>query len=123
MATDTIRATEETGRAGRAKVYKNFIDGEWVEPSTGEYFENLNPADTRDVVGIFPKSGKADVEAAVDAAKRAFERWRLVPAPRRAEILYTASQMLTERKEDYAARLKHSPDFADMFCQLFAFNG
>jgi len=102
MATDTIRATEETGRAARAKVYKNFIDGEWVEPSTGEYFENLNPADTRDVVGIFPKSGKADVEAAVDAAKRAFERWRLVPAPRRAEILYTASQMLTERKEDYA---------------------
>jgi aldehyde dehydrogenase (NAD+) len=102
MATDTIRATEETGRVGRARVYKNFIDGEWVEPSTGEYFENLNPADTRDIVGLFPKSGKPDVEAAVDAAKRAFEKWRLVPAPRRAEILYAASQMLMERKEDYA---------------------
>src|SRR5581483_2743816 len=102
MATDTIRATEETGRAGRARVYKNFIDGEWVEPSTGENFENLNPADTRDLVAIFQKSGKADVEAAVDAAKRAFERWRLVPAPRRAEIVFRAAEMLAERKEEYS---------------------
>ncbi|MEI4469662.1 aldehyde dehydrogenase family protein, partial [Klebsiella pneumoniae] len=69
----------------KSKVYKNFIDGEWVESSTGETFENRNPADTRDVVGIFQKSGKADVDAAVEAAKRAFTKWRLVPAPRRAE--------------------------------------
>jgi aldehyde dehydrogenase (NAD+) len=102
MATDTLRATSETGRAARAKVYKNFIDGEWVEASTGDTFENLNPADTRDLVGIFQKSGKADVDAAVDAAKRAFAKWRLVPAPRRAEILYRAAQILLDRKEDYA---------------------
>src|SRR5512146_1864707 len=85
-----------------AKIYKNLIDGEWVEATTGETFENINPADTRDVVGIFQKSGKADVEAAVEAAKRAYAKWRLVPAPRRAEILYRASQMLEERKEDFA---------------------
>jgi aldehyde dehydrogenase (NAD+) len=102
MATETIRPTEEIGRVAKARVYKNFIDGEWVEPSTGEYFENVNPADTRDIVGIFPKSGKEDVDRAVEAANRAFEKWRLVPAPRRAEILYRTSQMLTERKEDYA---------------------
>jgi aldehyde dehydrogenase (NAD+) len=94
--------TEAISRTATAKIYKNLIDGEWVEASTGETFENLNPADTRDVVGIFQKSGAADVAAAVDAAKRAFERWRLVPAPRRAEILYRAAQMLMERKEDYA---------------------
>ncbi len=42
--------------------FKNFIAGQWVEPSTGDYFQNVNPADTRDVIGKFPKSGAADVE-------------------------------------------------------------
>lgn len=101
MATEVISRTSGD-RTSTAKIYKNFIDGEWVEASTGETFENLNPADTRDVVGIFQKSGKADVDAAVDAASRAFKKWRLVPAPRRAEILYTAARILTERKEEYA---------------------
>src|SRR5437867_4958248 len=102
MATDTLTAPVIMGTASRPKIYRNFIDGEWVEASTGETFENRNPADTRDVVGIFQRSGKADVEAAVDAAKRAFQKWRLVPAPRRAEIVYRAAEMLIERKEDYA---------------------
>src|SRR6266566_2971542 len=102
MATDTLTAPVIMGPASRRKIYRNFIDGEWVEASTGETFENRNPADTRDVIGIFQRSGKADVEAAVDAAKRAFHKWRLVPAPRRAEIVYRAAEMLMERKEDYA---------------------
>ncbi|MCU1309759.1 MAG: Aldehyde dehydrogenase [Candidatus Angelobacter sp.] len=85
-----------------AKVYKNYIGGEWVESRTGKTFENLNPADTRDVVGIFQASGKEDVEDAVAAAKTAFEKWRLVPAPKRAEIIFRAGEILTERKEDYA---------------------
>src|SRR5271165_6995593 len=102
MATDVLTGPTILGSATRTKVYKNFIDGEWVESSTGETFENLNPADTRDVVGIFQKSGKADVDAAVEAATRAFQKWRLVPAPRRAEMVYRASEMLLERKEDCA---------------------
>src|SRR3954463_14093720 len=85
-----------------AKVYKNFIGGEWVESRTGRTFENLNPADTRDVVGIFQASGKEDVDDAVAAAKTAFEKWRLVPAPRRGEIIFRASEILSQRKEDYA---------------------
>src|SRR5881409_2860481 len=102
MATDTLTAPVIVGTATRTRVYKNFIDGEWVEASTGETFEDRNPADTREVVGIFQKSAKADVEAAVDAAKRAFHKWRLVPAPRRAEIVYRAAEMLIERKEEYS---------------------
>src|SRR3984957_10642080 len=101
MATDTL-ATPAAINYGGTKVFKNFIDGEWVESSTGETFENRNPADTRDLVGIFQKSAKADVDAAVDAAKRAFTRWRLVPAPRRAEIVFRAAEILIERKEDYS---------------------
>ena len=102
MSTGTVTDPSNLGTGSQTKVFKNFIDGEWVESSTGETFENLNPADTRDVVGIFQKSGKADVAAAVDAAARAFQKWRLVPAPRRAEIVYRAAEMLMERKEDYA---------------------
>jgi acyl-CoA reductase-like NAD-dependent aldehyde dehydrogenase len=102
MATDLLTGPTILGTATRTKVYKNFVDGEWVEASTGQTFENRNPADSRDVIGIFQRSGKADVEAAVGAAKQAFAKWRLIPAPRRAEVIYRAAEMLMERKEDYA---------------------
>src|SRR5437899_6143840 len=85
-----------------AKVYKDYIGGDCVESHTGQSLENLNPADTRDVVGIFQASGKQDVDDAVAAAKIAFEKWRLVPAPKRAEIIFRAGEILTERKEEYA---------------------
>jgi acyl-CoA reductase-like NAD-dependent aldehyde dehydrogenase len=102
MATTIASEPTNIGSAGRTKVYKNFIDGEWVDSLTGQTFENRNPADVRDVVGIFQRSGKADVDAAVESAKLAFRKWRLVPAPRRAEIVYKAAEMLIERKEDCA---------------------
>ena len=89
----------------KSKVYKNFINGEWVESSTGHTFENLNPADTREVVGIFQKSGKEDVDQAIEAASQAYKKWRLVPAPRRAEILYKASELLIQRKEQYSQEM------------------
>jgi len=85
-----------------AKVYKNLIGGEWTESRSGQTFENKNPANIKDVVGIFPRSNQDDVNEAVQAAGKAFERWRLTPAPRRGEIIYRAAQILQERKEDYA---------------------
>src|SRR6202522_1003399 len=102
MATDVLTGPSILGTATRTKVYKNFIEGEWVEASPEQTCEDRNPADTRDVVGIFQRSGKADVDAAIAAAKHAFARWRLIPAPRRAEIIYRAAEMLFERKEDFA---------------------
>src|SRR5438045_6334778 len=88
-----------------AQTYKNFIDGAWVASHSGKTFENLNPADTRDVIGVFQASDKRDVDDAVTAAKRAFEQWRLVPAPKRAEIIYRTAEMLTARKEEYARQM------------------
>ncbi|MBI2678559.1 MAG: aldehyde dehydrogenase family protein [Candidatus Koribacter versatilis] len=85
-----------------AKVFQNLIGGEWVDSRSGRTHENHNPADTRDVVGIFPHSDSRDVDDAVSAAKQAFAKWRLVPAPRRAEVLYRAARLLEERKEEYA---------------------
>jgi alpha-ketoglutaric semialdehyde dehydrogenase len=84
------------------KVYKNFVNGEWVESRSNIAFENRNPANTGELIGMFPASTEEDVKAAVDAAKEAFRTWRLVPAPKRAEILFRAAEMLVKRKEDLA---------------------
>ena len=85
-----------------SKAFQNFIGGEWVPSRSGKTFENQNPANVKDVIGTFPASSKEDVDAAVAAAKAAFEGWRLTPAPRRAEIIFRASHILEERKEQYA---------------------
>src|SRR5579872_1118529 len=85
-----------------AKIYKNLIGGEWVESRSGRTFENQNPANTKDVVGVFPRSNKDDAGDAIEAAKKAFERWRLTPAPRRGEIIFRCAQILEGRKEEYA---------------------
>jgi acyl-CoA reductase-like NAD-dependent aldehyde dehydrogenase len=82
--------------------YHNYIDGAWIGASSGELFENRNPANCDDLIGLFPKSNQRDVANAVDAARRAYGRWRLVPAPRRAEILFKAAQLFAERKEALA---------------------
>src|SRR5277367_2601755 len=84
------------------RVFRNFINGEWVESRSGKAYENRNPANTDELVGMFVSSTSEDVDAAVDAAKEAYKKWRLVPAPKRAEILFRAAEMLVQRKEDYS---------------------
>src|SRR5260221_7811048 len=79
--------------------YQNLIDGAWVPSASGNLFEDRNPADTDDVIGLFPQSVRADVDRAVAAASRAYAQWRLVPAPKRAEILFRAAQLIAQRKE------------------------
>ena len=85
-----------------AKTYGNLIGGKFVPAKSGKTFENLSPADTSDVVGVFASSDAADVDAAVQAAAKAYETWRLVPAPKRAEILYRTGELLVKRKEEFA---------------------
>jgi aldehyde dehydrogenase (NAD+) len=81
-----------------ATTYHNLIDGAWVPSVSGRLFENRNPARSDEVVGLFQQSTTADVEAAIDAAARAYRSWRLVPAPRRAELLFRAAQIVADRK-------------------------
>lgn len=85
--------------------YKNFIDGEWVASVTSKVFQNINPADTSDVVGEFQDSNAEDIDCAVAAALKAYPVWRLTPAPKRGEILYRAAQLLLERKEELARQM------------------
>jgi aldehyde dehydrogenase (NAD+) len=82
-----------------SELYKNFINGKWVESKSGATFESRNPA-TGDVLGVCARSGAADVEAAVEAAVNAFDLWRKTPAPRRAEILFRAAEIMAHRKEE-----------------------
>jgi aldehyde dehydrogenase (NAD+) len=89
----------------QARLYKNWIGGKWVPAKTGKTFLNLNPADADDVVGEFQSSGKEDVADAVCAAREAYKSWRLVPAPKRAEILYRAGEVLLKKKEEFARQM------------------
>jgi len=84
------------------KTFRNFIAGSWVEPSTGEYFDNVNPADTTDVVGRFPLSAQEDVDRAVASARRGFERWKRTPAPERGDVLRRVGDIMVARKEELA---------------------
>jgi alpha-ketoglutaric semialdehyde dehydrogenase len=81
------------------KSFQNYIGGEWVDSASGETFESTSPA-TGDSIGVFPKSNAEDVDRAVAAARAAFEEWRLVPAPKRGEILYRFANLLIEEKDD-----------------------
>ena len=81
---------------------QNYIGGKWVPAASGATFEDRNPADNDDLVGFFPLSDQRDVEAAVAAAKKAFPGWKNTPAPRRAEVLYAAGEILKRDKEKLA---------------------
>lgn len=82
--------------------FQNYINGQWVDAQSGETFESRNPARQSDLVGRFPLSGPDDVAAAVAAAEEAFQTWRLVPAPKRGEILKRVGDLLAERKNEIA---------------------
>ncbi|HET6370477.1 MAG TPA: aldehyde dehydrogenase family protein [Nitrospiria bacterium] len=83
-----------------AEKVKNLINGKWVDCAAKKNFKSINPANVKEVIGLVPESGGADVERAVAAARSAFRGWSLTPAPRRGEILYRAAEMLVRRKKE-----------------------
>ena len=84
--------------------YRLFINGEWTGSSTGETFEDINPA-TLELIGRFQKASENDVQRAVESAEEAFDSWSGTPAPQRAKILFKAARILEERKEELARLL------------------
>jgi aldehyde dehydrogenase (NAD+) len=78
--------------------FSNFIGGNWVPPCSGAYFENRNPANPDDLIGLFPDSGAEDVAAAVASAKQGFTQWSRTPAPARGDVLRRVGDLLLERK-------------------------
>src|ERR1700753_1296569 len=84
------------------KIYKNLVGGKWVSSESGKTFLNHNPANVDDVVGEFQASGQADVDRAVQTARAAYRQWRLVPAPKRGEMLYRNGVLLLQRQKELA---------------------
>ncbi|MBI2796852.1 MAG: aldehyde dehydrogenase family protein [Gemmatimonadetes bacterium] len=82
--------------------FRNHIAGTWVAPRAGKYFDNVNPADTTDIIGRFPASDGDDVEAAVASAQRGFELWKRTPAPARGDVLRRVGDLMLARKEEIA---------------------
>src|SRR4051812_13572769 len=95
------KKSRATGKKTGTESYRNFIGGKWVPSRSGDWIENRNPADTRDIIGRFPASSESDVDAAIAAAADAFDGWRQTPAPRRAEILFRVGEILMRDKERY----------------------
>ncbi len=83
-------------------VFQNFIAGAWVPAASGRTRPNVNPADTRDVIGEFPVSDATDVAAAVASARRGFDQWRRTPAPARGDVLRRVGDLLSARKAEIA---------------------
>jgi aldehyde dehydrogenase (NAD+) len=100
--TKTAGSPATAERGAGVRTWGNYIAGRWEPAASGRTFENRNPANQDEVVGVFASSGPEDVERAVAAARDAFPRWRAVPAPRRGEVLYRAAEILVRRKEQFS---------------------
>lgn len=87
------------------EVYRNFVGGEWVESTSANRVDNVNPADTDDRLGVVRLSTREEARRAVEAAAGAARAWRATPAPARGRIVARAARLLEERKEELAALL------------------
>jgi len=87
------------------ETFKNFIGGQWVNARSGATFENRNPADTDEVVGLFAKSDRDDTREAIAAAAAAQPAWASMPAPKRGEVLYRAANLLEARADQVAREM------------------
>jgi alpha-ketoglutaric semialdehyde dehydrogenase len=82
-------------------LFANYINGEWVGGS--DTFENRNPANTDEVVGLFAKAKAQDMEAAAEAAAAAYPAWSKLPGPARGAYLFKVAEILDQRFEQVAA--------------------
>jgi acyl-CoA reductase-like NAD-dependent aldehyde dehydrogenase len=105
MPTSTTQSIHERYSLRAPRDYRNYVNGEWIASKTGKTFEDLNPANSDDVIGTFQESNADDVFAAIEAADRAYRTWRLVPAPKRAEYLYRVGAILQRDKEKIAREM------------------
>jgi aldehyde dehydrogenase (NAD+) len=85
--------------------YRNFIGGKWVTSNSSRTAENINPADTEDVIGMVRQATRDEARAAVEAAAQAFRGWRDTPAPARGRIVGRAARLMEDHKEEISQLL------------------
>jgi aldehyde dehydrogenase (NAD+) len=87
------------------ETYRNYINGKWAESVSTNTTENVNPANTEDIVGTVRLSTREEARGAVEAAAEAFREWRSTPAPARGRIISRAARLMEQEKENIAALL------------------
>jgi alpha-ketoglutaric semialdehyde dehydrogenase len=100
--TEFVAPTQASTRTHQPAEFRNHIDGQWVRSRSNVQFDDINPADTSEIVGRFQASSAADAEAAVSAAARAFEGWKKTPVSTRARVLNRAAAHLEANADQFA---------------------
>ncbi|MBL8012077.1 MAG: aldehyde dehydrogenase family protein, partial [Flavobacteriales bacterium] len=95
-------APESTDHVKINAQYELFINGKWVKPRSGKYFDTINPANEQKLARI-AEAGEADVDAAVKAARKAYDTvWSKMPAAERAKYIYRIARLLQEKAREFA---------------------
>lgn len=82
--------------------YRNYIGGEWLKSASPKTVNNINPANTDDVIGVVHQATRDEARQAVESAAAAFAKWRATPSPTRGRIVNMAARLLEEHKEELA---------------------
>src|SRR5688500_4961471 len=85
--------------------YRSFIDGKWLNSTSGETIPNINPANVNDIIGVSELCTREEARKAVEAAYNAFREWRDTPAPARGKIINRAARLMEDHKEELASIL------------------
>ncbi len=86
-------------------IYKSYVNGKWIDSGSGRSVENINPANTDDVIGTIQMANREEARSAVEAAYQAFRDWKRTPAPARGRIVAKTARLMEERKEELAAAI------------------
>ncbi len=90
---------------GKLKQYQNFIDGKWVAPSKGQYYQNINPANRDDIIAEYALSTKEDVDAAIESCHRAFSIWGKMLVAEREKYIEKFICLIDANKQHIAEML------------------
>jgi len=99
---DFAPSLESTDHVSIKKQYELFIGGKWVKPTSGKYFDTINPANEQKIALIAEANDK-DVDKAVKAARKAYnEVWSKMQAKERAKYIYRIARLIQERAREFA---------------------
>ncbi|MFI5150614.1 MAG: aldehyde dehydrogenase family protein [Bacteroidia bacterium] len=101
-AWDYAPSPESTDHIKLEKQYELFIDGKFVKPATGKYFDTINPATEQKIASV-ADAGEKDVHKAVQAARKAYDKtWSKMPAAERGKYIFRIARMIQERAREFA---------------------
>lgn len=86
-------------------VFRSFVDGSWIDSTSGKTSPNINPANINDVIGNIQMASRDEARRAVESSYAAFRGWKRKPAPVRGRIVARVARLMEERREELAAAI------------------